>query len=951
MSYAFDQFIPPQPMTVTSPGNFFETSQFSRLKGSRNSSADVGFLRYGYRDETQTAVDIIPAKHCVQATNYVKSVKLAGYVGTTQISEYQTWMRVYREVFYPSIVPKWVENNNKLVKAKPLLPIGMNFGQQEGSIPDDGYVNQFGQYVLLWLRWNGNGGAGLNTPYGILFDWYYSGEGSTMLTVDKDLSPSRSGGSSKSHTTAFKSNGINSTYSDSLTGASMQGVYLANLSEGGQASARYYLHDDTSNPVPILTNVRKVTINVPTVLREKVQYSGKDDIGLASEVSEDSIIPYGAKPGQTLGTGSGLGDFAYSSLVLKRGSSNYAIILDNATNSAIDRHLTIANQASFNLSESGGITIVPSGSTQNFVEPNITFGYTPNITSVWQVRPTNDDNLKTTVVNGSSFANTLTPLDNQWISGFAPADPTNITHVQAARAHYYYVLPLQTRSPASSGATGGCICGTTFFDATQAQNSFTSSAAGECYKGLHFGKFLKDTSNARGFTAGEVGAWPAKLDAKARAVSSNNLIMTKFVGYYSFEKVKGKEQLAQISFSLANVPGFSGGSKQNFPDSSGAGATGGVDTDGTGATPSYPNPGGSDNPGPPKDWKKAITDSLAKLVDGSAVEKLTPERLAKFLQNRVNEGAPLSLLKEIVLKSILSAKLAVLQATGLTRALAIAALENDAVYKALRDAVSATKARPSGNTNTNTNTNQNESSTNQNTTQTIRINVVRGLPGYRPNTRPTASITGQPELVQTYTVSTDGSWGKAPERRFIFPFVPREVTYSGIGTQWTEIPRSGNYPIVDWTGFNLLKISFNFDIVNMDYENKQGFGLNYSCEGQITTLREMAQTPYPVTFLNMDKFMEKEVRWPLLTSGRGVEFVIGEFSVTAVQRTGGGTIKDGSDANQISRATCSMTLQEIPIETLDIVQMPPIKPCPKKKCPGDVPTPETLKDYLLFVEG
>ncbi|MGA1386198.1 MAG: hypothetical protein ACO306_05715, partial [Flavobacteriaceae bacterium] len=161
------------------------------------------------------------------------------------------------------------------------------------------------------------------------------------------------------------------------------------------------------------------------------------------------------------------------------------------------------------------------------------------------------------------------------------------------------------------------------------------------------------------------------------------------------------------------------------------------------------------------------------------------------------------------------------------------------------------------------------------------------------------------------------------------------------------IPRSGNYPIVDWTGFNLLKISFNFDIVNTNYTNKQGFGLSYSCEDQITRLREMAQTPYPVTFLNMDKFMQNEVRWPLLTSGRGIEFVIAEFSVTAVQRTGGGGPEDKSVPNQISRATCSMTLQEIPIEAVEIVQMPKIVPC-KKNCGGDIPTKEQLKEYLLF---
>jgi hypothetical protein len=212
-------------------------------------------------------------------------------------------------------------------------------------------------------------------------------------------------------------------------------------------------------------------------------------------------------------------------------------------------------------------------------------------------------------------------------------------------------------------------------------------------------------------------------------------------------------------------------------------------------------------------------------------------------------------------------------------------------------------------------------------------------------------------LVQYYEyleVQPDGTTiGKATPRRFEFPFVPREVNYSGLGAQWTEIERTGNFPVVDWQSFQLLKISFNFDIVDRQLENQTGFGLYWSCEEQIRTLREMAQAPYPVTFLNMDQFMSEEVRYPLFTRGRGIEFVIAEFSVTSVQRTPAQapSISGQLTANQISRATASMTLQEIPIESIDIVQMPPIKPCnkKKKKC-EDIPTDTTEQErtYVLF---
>jgi hypothetical protein len=114
-------------------------------------------------------------------------------------------------------------------------------------------------------------------------------------------------------------------------------------------------------------------------------------------------------------------------------------------------------------------------------------------------------------------------------------------------------------------------------------------------------------------------------------------------------------------------------------------------------------------------------------------------------------------------------------------------------------------------------------------------------------------------------------------------------------------------------------------------------------------LREMAQAPYPVTFLNMDKFMQDEIRWPSLNTGRGIEFVIQEFSVTATQRTSANptALVSSTVPNQISRASCTMTLQEIPIEQVDIVQMPPIKPC-KKECDKDKIIKQEDSKHPLF---
>lgn len=948
----YNTFFPPGFQTT--PGQITSTGIFSRLKGVQSLGNSVNQrARYGFEDATQTNLKVITPRLSCQATDFVKSVKLKGYVGNTVVTELQTWMRVYREVWYPSTDPAYQNyaKSNSIYVPNPMLPyisIGLSSNPLvgQGSIPDDDYAIYDGQYVLLWLRWDGGGEAGAKTPYGVLFDWYWAGQSDQNRDlIYLNQTPSKSGGKSKSRTNDFVSNGINSTYSD----FGISGYYLANLSIAGQANARYFLQDDTANPKPISQTSRSVTINVPEVLKERVNFSGTQ-IGLEVDAPLETIQPVGARSGQYVSSvaGTSLPKYKFSNLVLKKDGFNYLIAVDEDTQFKIERHLTLSKLNTFDLTTTGGKKIIGSGQGQNYVEPNIKFGFTPNSGSVWEVNPIDDStSLPVAYVDGQDIGNLPAPADNKWIPGYAPATSSG-TDTAVARAKYWYVLPLQPRNFQG----GGCIGQRTLHSSTTAASNFTSPGS-SCYQGLHFGKFLKSSVNSIGFSNTQIGNYVAAINEKAKAEMSNNLISTKILGYYVHGSGASRvaPQVSEITFTLAGVKGFEGGSRQTFPTSSSS--TVGIlnDQEKLFDANSGDQPGTQSFTGPPKDWKKILSDATARLISGSTVEKLTPNQLSKFLSNRLSEGAPLSLLKEIVLESILSAKLAVLQAGGTNRKAALAALKNDPLYQALVVAVNTTKIPPRTPGSGGTTTGSTNSSNSQSETRTIRINVVRGLPGYRPDIRPTASVAGQPELVQTFSVlSDDQNVSESKPRRFVFPFVPREVNYSGIGAQWTEIPRSGNYPIVDWTGFNLLKISFNFDIVDDRYRGVQGYGLNFSCEDQIRILREMAQTPYPVTFLNMDKFMQNEVRWPLLSSGRGVEFVIAEFSVTAVQRTGGGTIRDGTDSNQISRASCSMTLQEIPIETVEIVQMPAIKPC-KKNCSDDKITKEKLNNYLLFVSG
>jgi hypothetical protein len=245
---------------------------------------------------------------------------------------------------------------------------------------------------------------------------------------------------------------------------------------------------------------------------------------------------------------------------------------------------------------------------------------------------------------------------------------------------------------------------------------------------------------------------------------------------------------------------------------------------------------------------------------------------------------------------------------------------------------------------------------------TIRIPITRGLIGYQP---PPSADGMEPQLVQKYQYVkvTEGENGAKTqtlvptERRFKFPFAPKDVSYTGLSSVWTEINRTGRHPIVDWSGFQLLKVSFTFELVDKTSidasQPRDGFGFYYSVDEKINLLRQMATAPYPVSFLNMDTFFDKELRYPLYTQGRGVEFVITDFAVQSVQRTppsNEGPVV-ASLPNQISRASCTMTLQECPIEQVDIVNIPPIYVCPKTKCPPvpcKVPCTEVNGEWLTI---
>ena len=167
---------------------------------------------------------------------------------------------------------------------------------------------------------------------------------------------------------------------------------------------------------------------------------------------------------------------------------------------------------------------------------------------------------------------------------------------------------------------------------------------------------------------------------------------------------------------------------------------------------------------------------------------------------------------------------------------------------------------------------------------------------------------------------------------FVFDYIPSNIQYSGLGSEWVEIPRSENYPFVDWSRYQLMRVSMSF-IIAEDRSEAGGAvvhdGIYNSVDSKITTLRRMAQRKYPVTIVNMDDLLSVELRvdqeGEQIRSVKGMQFVISDLSFTAARRTADPKTGHATTPSKIAVAQCQMTLQEVPIESVQIISLPALK--------------------------
>lgn len=217
--------------------------------------------------------------------------------------------------------------------------------------------------------------------------------------------------------------------------------------------------------------------------------------------------------------------------------------------------------------------------------------------------------------------------------------------------------------------------------------------------------------------------------------------------------------------------------------------------------------------------------------------------------------------------------------------------------------------------------------------------VVRMPTGYLPPSN-LDSIT-KPALHQTF-LNEDG---QVEAYTYHFDYVPSNIRYSSLGSEWVEIPRAENFPFVDWGSYQLMKVSMSW-IIAYDRIEPGGAtvhdGIYRSVDSSINLLRQMAKRKYPVSIVNMDDLLSIQLqRSEVDGSIRGMQFVITDLNITAARRTTDPSTGKSTSPSRISVAQCEMTLQEIPIETVQIASLPnlqiPFTP-PKAPRSGGIPS-------------
>ena len=186
-----------------------------------------------------------------------------------------------------------------------------------------------------------------------------------------------------------------------------------------------------------------------------------------------------------------------------------------------------------------------------------------------------------------------------------------------------------------------------------------------------------------------------------------------------------------------------------------------------------------------------------------------------------------------------------------------------------------------------------------------------------------------PYILQTYTLADQVNPNNYTNVRKIFTIdiVPNSFEFSQLASTWNDIDRPGNFALTDWGKYNLLKANFKFVI---SAKTPQGplDGMKNSIETQLDLIRKIAQTPHPIRLVNCTPYLSKSFKFPFITTGEEIQFVISDLSVNAIRFTPGGVHE-----TSVAEVTLSLTEYSNPnMGTLAV--LPPLKKASTKPGKG-----------------
>ncbi len=155
---------------------------------------------------------------------------------------------------------------------------------------------------------------------------------------------------------------------------------------------------------------------------------------------------------------------------------------------------------------------------------------------------------------------------------------------------------------------------------------------------------------------------------------------------------------------------------------------------------------------------------------------------------------------------------------------------------------------------------------------------------------------------------------------FYFPYSPAQMQITDLSSNYVEIDRPKNIPIVEFAGHKLMKFQIEFLLSHI------GNGVSIPVDSHIEFLRKMATSKQGIGFTNGNSILSTPLQYKGTSTTSTKWFYITDMSVNAQRMT--------YDNKGIAAASVSLSFTETRNPVLDVLTMPKIKYTPNRPRPG-----------------